>query len=228
MNNQNFNELQTTWNNFGETEPFWSVLTHQNFKKQNINKEALDEFYNLGLFHYNIFEEILQKHNSTFTNKVILDFGCGVGRITKVYNKVTSHVYGMDISETHLDIAKQSDEKTQFFLIDDLQKLPNLPNQPNIITSLMVLQHARPDIIEHQVGLLLDVLDKDGIALLHIPYDILNYQNVTNQINVMEMHFLPKSTIQMISKQHNCNVLEEVEIDFCGGNIKNCIYVIKK
>jgi SAM-dependent methyltransferase len=228
MDNQNFNELQITWNNFGETEPFWSVLTHENFKKQNIDKEALNEFYNSGLFHYNIFEEILQKHNSAFTNKVILDFGCGVGRITKVYSEVTSYVYGMDISETHLNIAKQYDEKTQFFLIDDLQNLPTLPNKPNIITSLMVLQHARPDIIKHQVGLLLDLLEKDGIALLHIPYYIENYDNVNNQINVMEMHFLPNDTIHMISIQHNCNVLEEVEIDFCGGNIKNCIYVIKK
>jgi hypothetical protein len=39
----------------------------------------------------------------------------------------------------------------------------------------------------------------------------------------MEMHFLPKSTILMISKHNNCSILEEMEIDFCGGNIKNCI-----
>lgn len=229
INKNNFNELQTTWNNFGKSEPFWSVLTYENFKKENINNEILDEFYNSGLINFNIFEEILNRHNCTFKDKIVLDFGCGVGRLTKVCSIVSLEVYGMDISEPHLEIAKQYDTKSQFFLVDNLETLPNLPNKPNVITSLIVLQHARPDIIKHQVGLLLDLLEENGIALLHIPYDILNYQEITNQVNVMEMHFVPKSDILNISERNNCVVLEMVDIDFCGSdNIKNCVYVIKK
>jgi hypothetical protein len=44
----------------------------------------------------------------------------------------------------------------------------------------------------------------------------------------MEMHFVPKSKIKEIVELNNCIILEEVEIDFCGGGIQNCIYVIKK
>ena len=228
MDNHHFNQLQITWKNFGDSEPFWSVSTFENYKSHNINSEAIEKFYKSGEDTIHFFESILQKHNYSFKDKVVLDFGCGVGRMTKSCNDFAYKVYGMDISESHLKIARENDKKTEFFLVDNFESLPNLPSRPNVIFSVIALQHSRQELIAHHVNLLLNLLEKDGIALLHIPYFIENYDNVNNQINVMEMHFLPKFVIQMISNQNNCNVLEEVEIDFCGGNIKNCIYVIKK
>lgn len=229
MNKNNFDDLQITWNDFGKSEPFWSVLTSDNYKSQNVNEEILDEFYESGYGTILLFEQILQKYNFTFKDKIVLDFGCGVGRLTKACNDMASKVYGMDISESHLKIAKQKDIKSDFFLVDNLETLPKLPNNPDIITSLIVLQHARPELIRHHVDLLLKILNKNGIALLHIPYDIINYQQITSQTNVMEMHFVPKSNIMKISNNNNCLVLGIEELDFCGSElIKNCVYVIKK
>lgn len=228
MNKHDFDQLQITWKNFGNSEPFWSVLTQEQYKFHNINDNNSKEFYQTGEDTIEFFENILQKYNYSFKNKIVLDFGCGVGRLTKPLTHLASKVYGMDISETHLNYAKQQDKITEFFLVDNFETLPEVPFKPNIILSLIVLQHSRPQLIAHYINLLINSLEKDGIALLHIPYNIPNYHEVDNQVDVMEMHFLPKFMVQTIVKLNDCIILDKVETNFCGGDIKDCVYVIKK
>jgi ubiquinone/menaquinone biosynthesis C-methylase UbiE len=225
---KNFGQLQTTWNNFGEVEPFWSVLTNPEYGYNNINEDLIKNFYDTGIGTVDFMETILQENGYTFNNKIVLDFGCGVGRLTKACLNLASECYGMDISENHLNVARKNVPEAQYFLVEDYNQLPKLPNNPDIIISIMVLQHVRPDLIEHYINLLLKTLNVNGVALLHIPYHINHYNNVHDQINVMEMHFVPKKHILKIVGNNKCKVLGIQELDFCGGGIKNCIYVIKK
>ena len=228
MSKKNFTQLQETWKNFGNIEPHWSVLTQEHYKLHHI-KNTENDFYNTGKRDIEIFESILKKHNSTFENKVVLDFGCGVGRLTSSCSEIASKVYGMDISEPHLEIAQKSVPNADFFLVGDYRNLPKIPKKPDIVFSVIVLQHTRPDLIVRYVISLLKTLNTDGIALLHIPYNIIGYIPITSQTNVMEMHFVPKIQIKNIVKKLNCTVLEEIETNYCGSaNIKECLYVIKK
>lgn len=225
---KNFSQLQESWDNFGKTEPWWSVVTDQQFASSNVHFEAIEEFYSQGNDHVNFMEMILQDHGYTFQDKIILDFGCGLGRLTKACLSYTTKCYGMDISQPHLDIAKTQVPDAKFFLVDSFEKLPELPEKPEIIISLITLQHARPDLIEKYVHLLLKQLANGGIALLHIPYYIENYVPVTDLQHTMEMHFVPKERIHNIALSNNCVVLGDSPMDFCGGGIQNCTYVIKK
>ena len=227
MIKKDFDQLQDTWKNFGTVSPHWSVLTQEKYKPHHIqNSES--EFYDTGNHDFDFFQSILKKHDYTFKDKVILDFGCGVGRLTKPCSEVSDKVYGMDISEPHLEIARNNVPSANFFLVNGYKTLPKLPKKPNIIFSWMVLQHIRPKLIEMYIVYLLRILSHGGIALLHIPYDIQRYTVVTDQIRVLEMHYISKAEMRKIIKDLNCEILEEVETNRCGKNISDCVYLIKK
>lgn len=228
MDVNSFNQLHKSWEQFGKNVPYWSVLTHDVYKPENINDESKEEFYNTGKITIDLFENILQKNNHTFKNKIVLDFGCGVGRMTKSLHGLASSVYGIDISEPHLEIARNADKETKFFLLNSVQSLPSLPQRPNVIFSFIALQHTRPSLIKHHIKQLLDILNEGGVAAIHLPYDIQGYHYVDDQVGVMEMHFLSKEEVYQICESNNCHILDVVETRYCGDTIKDCVYVIKK
>jgi SAM-dependent methyltransferase len=228
MKKNDFDQLKNSWNTYGKTEPFWGVITHNNFKQHNLNESELSKFYQSGKNTIDKLEKILNQHQSTFENKLVLDFGCGVGRLTKPCLEICKKIYGLDISQSYLDIAKKTVPNGEFFLVDDFNKLPNLPSNPDIIYSMITLQHNRPVLMKLYLFLLLKSLNKDGIALLHIPYKINNYIPYQDNHHRMEMHFLEKSDVRKLVNTVNCQISDIVETNGCGENIFDCIYVIKK
>lgn len=228
MKKNDFNQLKTSWSTFGKTEPFWGVLTHENFKQHNLNESELSKFYDSGKTTISEFEKILNKHQSTFVDKIVLDFGCGVGRLTKPCAEICKKIYGLDISQPYLDIAKKNVPNGEFFLVNDFNALPNLPSNPDVIYSLITLQHNRPALMRLYIFLLLKALAENGIALLHIPYKLANYIPYDDDTQRMEMHFLEKDDVKKLVKTAKCQVLSILETDCVGLHNSSCIYVIKK
>lgn len=232
MKTKDLTQIKNTWTTFGKTEPFWAVLTREKFKKENLNEAELIQFYDTGKNDISYFEEILNQHQCTFTDKTVLEFGCGVGRLTKPCSDICKKIYGLDISQPYLDIAKQNVPNGEFFLVNDFNKLPVLPSNPDVIYSLITLQHNRPILMKLYIFLLLKVLNKSGIALLHIPYKIFNYALCEDDEERMEMHFLKKEDVTKIVKTTECQILSIIETNYCrltsSDGISDCIYVIKK
>ena len=73
MKNQ-IEQLTNTWKNFGQSEPYWSVLTSKKYKNDSIEKN-LQDFFATGKHQIDVLEKILNNHNSSFKDKVCLDFG---------------------------------------------------------------------------------------------------------------------------------------------------------
>jgi cyclopropane fatty-acyl-phospholipid synthase-like methyltransferase len=229
--NNNFEDLKKTWNDFGHIEPYWSVLTHEQFKLGNITEDSINEYFAIGEAHFQWFESILQSHQSTFKDKIVLDFGCGTGRILKPCAKVASKVYGVDISKPHLDKAKEYVPTAELYCVEDSEKLPTLPSKVDIIYSLMVFQHNRPPLMKKYIKVLLELLNTDGIAMFQIPYYIHEYHYNENEYqgrNEMEMHRLEKQEVMKLIQEANCQLLGEDETDHCGEGILNTTYIIKK
>jgi cyclopropane fatty-acyl-phospholipid synthase-like methyltransferase len=222
--NKEFNNLKTVWNNYGRNEAYWSVLTHSDYKP-NLIKNNYEQFYKTGEEQIKYFENILQKHNKTLKDKIILDFGCGVGRLTNACSFYSTNVYGMDISEEHLKIARDKVKSAKFYIVNNINNLPKLPNNPEIIISLITLQHNVPRFIKKYLIQLLSLLKNEGIALIHIPYKVSS--SLVNSPNKMQMHFLPKNIVRDITYKSKCVVLEEIDSN-AGDTVFDTIYVIKK
>lgn len=214
------------WRHFGETEPHWSVLTDMRFSAENIGS-TVDEFYETGFRDLNyIFNPLARCGLPVERFGRVLDFGCGVGRLSLALATRADLVLGVDISPAHLELARQRAVKTgvsnvAFQAIDapaDLDRLSGF----DLIVSLIVLQHNPPPVMAALLDRLLGALAPGGAAVIQIPTFIRGYRfavadYLANEQPAMEMNALPQPAIFAAAEQAGCRVLEVREDHWIGG-----------
>ena len=123
--------LEDNWNYFARRNAIKSIIT--NFEGTE------EEFYKLGEeeVKYIIDNKVLIN-----TTKCSLDFGCGIGRLTKPLAKYFDISIGVDISEEMVEIAKRNSRINEVYLVCKESNLIPLANESvDFILSLQVLQH---------------------------------------------------------------------------------------
>ena len=229
--------LTDTWTYLGNTDPYWSVLTNQTYsiKHSPLPDSAKQEFFESGFHDVEYMQRKLVQHGESFRNCTVLDFGCGVGRLTKsVISKGATTVFGFDISEPHLQIAREQARGAIYEQIIGpshlIETIQSTVGRVDITYSLIVLQHNRPPLMCEYIKALLSITNR--IALLHIPYYIPNYVPMRfpdKNAKVMEMHCIERRVVHDIAAKCGFVVAEEDESkDMCGGGIGNIVYVLKR
>lgn len=210
--------VKKVWTKLGAEEPYWSVLTEEGYKKEKWEAHEA-QFYRTGENQIEWVKWILGEYSikpELFTK--VLDYGCGVGRLTKAWDGAE----GCDISEPHLEKARALLPDRTFHLIEPGE----CPKGYDFIFSLIVLQHNRPELMKKCFESILDALNPRGYAFLHAPYWI---EHINRSDEEMEMNYLPKEDVRAVAEAKGCLVVREDEShDLCGGNIKNCCYLIYK
>jgi SAM-dependent methyltransferase len=144
------------WNALGETEPFFAVLTEDRFLRDRMSDSDRDAFFATGEADIaQIFDLI------DIAPKSALDFGCGVGRLTRALAKRVDHVVGIDAAESMLRIARDNVPEATFS--------STIPNERfDLIVSLIVFQHIP---VKRGEALLEELLSHvDGVAALHFTF----------------------------------------------------------
>jgi len=215
------------WRKFGETEPHWSVLTSEDFVSANI-AENIDRFYASGFGDLSRFFNPLARAGLP-ADRVgkVLDFGCGVGRLSLALATRADSVLGVDISPPHIRLAREraAQEKVgnvDFLAIDkpgDLDALSGF----DLVVSLIVLQHNPPPVMAMLLEKLLRALAPGGAAVIQMPTFIRDYRfSVTDYLAnaqpPMEMNALPQPAIFSVAGRTGCQVLE-VREDHCIGSL---------
>ncbi|MHB1309788.1 MAG: class I SAM-dependent methyltransferase [Limisphaerales bacterium] len=111
----NVNDMARNWARWGEKDPFWAVL---GLKGKEDNRWDLDEFFATGeqVVHQNL--DWLSREGIVFRPALALDFGCGVGRLTRALAARFERVHGVDISDTMIQHARERKpviDKISFF-----------------------------------------------------------------------------------------------------------------
>jgi len=172
-------KIEKKWEYFGETNPYFAVLTFDKFKSENINDDALEGFFQTGEEYVErVWQEIEENFQPQFKPRSAIDFGCGVGRITLPIARRSEAVVGVDISENMLKEARQNsgkfDLKNVSFVKGD-NDLTKVSGEFDFIHSFIVFQHIEPKIGEAIVKKLVGILSAGGIGVLHFTY--FNNQN---------------------------------------------------
>ena len=241
-----FEAVQTCWEQFGREEPHWSVLTAERFKQKNLNHN-LTEFYQSGQANAALFLN-LARRNGYLTDgaadKTVLEYGCGVGRVTHALAQHFKQVYAYDISAPHLDLARQFTaslglRNIEFAQIQhplDVRRFPKV----DAVYTLIVLQHNPPPIIRVILNGLLDALAPGGLAFFQlqtywegycfVARDYLRSVRARREPQ-MEMHVLPQASVFEIVAERNCQVLEMLDDPSTGykaGTLSNAFLVRKR
>lgn len=100
-----FSKHKDCWDRLSKEDPLWAILSCEDKKG---GRWELDDFLRTGQEDVNSYIEILETVVGIpkyFDN--ILDFGCGVGRLTLSWKNYAAGVTGVDISETMINQARQ-------------------------------------------------------------------------------------------------------------------------
>lgn len=210
--------IATEWQRFGESEPHWSVLVSDDYRSDTIAAN-IEPFYASGIGDV---EQVLHMLRRSAVPAEhfgrVLDFGCGVGRLTLALARRADHVIGIDISPGHLLQAEQRAHSTgvtniEFQAIASVDDLDQLRGSIDLVLSLIVLQHNPPPVMAELLGKLLDALAVGGVAIIQLPtyFDGVTFsaaEYLATPQPAMEMNALPQHHIFRIAEERNCRVLE--------------------
>src|SRR5207247_6328119 len=140
----NLDDWQRNWDELGKEDPLWVVLTDPDKKG---GKWDAGEFFATGE------REIVQvmDYLSALAIKVApnraLDFGCGVGRLSRALTKHFSEVHGIDISPSMVAQAKafNGDRTNCHFHVSASDRLEIFEDDSfDFVYSNIALQHIEP------------------------------------------------------------------------------------
>jgi 2-polyprenyl-3-methyl-5-hydroxy-6-metoxy-1,4-benzoquinol methylase len=218
--------IRTAWQFFGETEPYYSVITNDAYLTKNLQKNR-DEFYAGGELGVRRTLAFLSRNGIDLsTIRHVLDYGCGVGRLTVSLAKQFPMVLGVDISGQHLDHAQRyaadhGIRNVSFMRVADLALLDSMKGI-DLIFSVIVLQHNPPPIIAVILRKLLGALNPRGCMFFQVPtfiqgYSFTSADYLSKPSMQMEMHAIPQRVVSDIARECGCEVLEVREDSATGS-----------
>lgn len=221
-----FGRVQKSWHALGEEQPHWSVVTSENFRPDRIG-DTLGEFYATGGRNVATLLRTLERNGVDASRlEKVMDFGCGVGRLTLALARQFGRVEAVDVSASHLAVARDAlaeagvgNVATHLLeTIDGVAKLPKV----DLVYSVIVLQHNPPPVMHALFAGLLGRLEPGGVAVIQVPtylpagysFDARDYEAKTE--GGMEMHPLPQREAFAIAKAAGVDVLEVLEDGWTG------------
>ena len=220
-----FGRIQNQWSKLGESEPYWSVLTHDQYLNENLNPEILIDFYGSGEQDAELIQKAAERCGVFLRNGVCLELGCGVGRVTKHLARRFKKVIALDVSRGNLEIARQMALREGLsnieFVAVDLPDQFSSFGKFDFFYSVIALQHNPPPIQHFMIDCIMKKLNRGGGFLFQTQTYKSDYHFTVggylgHSADLMDMHSLPMSDVLSILNKRRC-VVKEVMEDFWTG-----------
>ena len=154
-------DTDADWRELGATQPYWGVISHPDFRSENLTPARLDHFYSSGPFHIDPIAKALARLTGKPPSGRALDFGCGVGRLTEAMTAYADDVTGYDIAPGMLAVARERGGKANY-----VGEMPS--GLFDWINSFIVFQHIPPERGEAIIADLLGRLADGGAISLQL------------------------------------------------------------
>lgn len=143
--------------------PLWAVLSGR-------RHWDVDEFFNTAEPEMRKLVSVMEQLTLPRRRECALDFGCGVGRMTRRLSQEFQECWGVDISRPMLKVAAQYSDLCHFHLNLRRDLADFSDSQFDLVYSVMVLQH-QPDreTVRHYIREFIRVLRSGGLLAFHLP-----------------------------------------------------------
>lgn len=162
------------WDQWGNENPFFGVLSEPKFLSANLNDEALEEFFDSGERHVeHVYSVIQSKIRPDFCAERVLDYGCGVGRLVIPFARRAQIVVGVDVSSGMLARARENCEKraaraVRLLHLDELDSLDACSF--DLVHSLAVFQHIPVARGERLLQKLIALIAEGGVGAINFSF----------------------------------------------------------
>lgn len=160
------------WEYYGRTDPYYGVLTADEFRTANLTADAKRAFFASGERYIDtLLATVRQGLQPNFRPERALDFGCGVGRLVVPLATRSASVVGVDISPSMLVEARKNVVERGLTNVELLQSddtLSRVTGTFDFVHSLITFQHIPPKRGVRIFERLVKALRPDGIGALHV------------------------------------------------------------
>lgn len=243
---------QQDWDELGTLDPLWAVLSEPS---RQFGRWDHDEFFRTG-------EELVDgvvrtgaQHGLPNGHDRALDFGCGVGRLTRALGAYFGNCCGVDISQQMIGQARSlnSSVRNCFFMVNSDPHLGIFSSEHfDCILSILVLQHLpRREWIRSAITDFVRVLKRGGLLVFQLPsfipwrnrmqprrraYQMLRGAGLRHEflyhslgLNPIRMNYVPREdVVAIVSRAGGRIVLDETETVIQKGIIRSTTYYVTK
>ena len=161
---------QQDWERLAEVDALWAVLTDPGRKG---GRWGIEEFFATGEAEIAHVLDVAERLSRPAQRERALDFGCGVGRLTRALAGRFERAIGLDISAGMVEQAQRLNEEVPRceFRLNAASDLAQLETDSfDLVYSSIALQHV-PTVpeVERYVVELLRVARSDGLAVFGLP-----------------------------------------------------------
>ncbi len=229
--------VENVWRGFGESDPFWSVLTKFKPAGAEVDKAT---FYATGKKRVEKFDAALARAGvDSASLKTCLELGSGVGRLTLWLADRFEHVIAADISSSHLALAEgelgaRGKTNVTYLRVASMAELAEAPPF-DAFFSIISLQHSPPPVIKHVLSILLGRLSPGGVGYFQLPtlipeqsFDAKAYLADLSPHEQMETFAVPQKVLFALFDELGLKVLEVREDNQCGPNKLSNTFLVHK
>ena len=153
------------WEEMATIDPLWAILSDP---QRRFGNWELSEFLRTGEIEVDKLMKSASALGYPQQRGRAIDFGCGVGRLTRALGTEFSECHGVDISPSMLERARQLAPRCHFHNASDLSAFPS--QHADLIYSSMVLQHQpRPELAETLIADMVRTLAPGGLLVFQMP-----------------------------------------------------------
>ncbi|MGC2743588.1 MAG: class I SAM-dependent methyltransferase [Candidatus Angelobacter sp.] len=228
--------LQRNWEGLAQADPLWAICTDPGKRNSQWKKE---EFFATGRKEI----EAVLAYAAMIglgIDKTLpaLDFGCGVGRLTRALAEHFPECVGVDISPTMINLAREINRdlpNCRFQMNEDI-RLKSLPdNYFGFIYTSLVLQHIAEPCSHEYIAELIRVLAPNGALIFQVPERLhakpltkvrtklalrSRLQSIFGRQKpcIMEMHCMKESVIRKLIAQSGGRVMDVAITNSCEAS----------
>ena len=240
--------IQRNWEAFGRQDPLWAILTWPDKRDGRWDRE---EFFATGRQEVAAMLQRTRALAPTVRTGRALDFGCGVGRLSRALRASFDQVHAVDIAQSMIDQARKLDrEQTVTWhcnQADDLGRF--VDDHFDLIYSSITLQHLPRRLAAGYVAEFGRILAPGGVTVFQLPERLRNKRSrhpvrrllgyVAGPIRgalrrlqsrgpIMEMHGTPRAEVTDWLARAGLEVLAVDDNTMAGADWFSAIYFARK
>jgi SAM-dependent methyltransferase len=235
---QLWQNVRLTWERLGDERPFHSVLTEPQYLPDRFGQSEA-QFWESGRAEAEQVAHYLRSIGfARCEDLTVVEYGCGVGRVTVPLAAIAKEVIGYDVSEPHLKLARQRAAalgRTNIRMIA-LGDLPAAFEPCDVFYSKIVLQHNSPPLIGYLLRALIRSLRRGGVGIFQLPTYYLGYRfDLQSALGSpqhadMEMHCYPQADLFALFAEEGARLIHVREDNAPGRRdiFVSQVFVLRK